>query len=188
MKLRFPRIVCVCACLAAVTVFGAMAQSRPSGGMPGGPPPGAPGLGAPGAPGGPGGSSGPNGARPQVSSARGTTRATGNALQFGPVGRWWDDKAAVQAVGLTRDQQKKMDEIFSENKPAILASYKTFLREQSKLEAINKDIHVDQARLFAAIDAVNQARSSLQKATSQMLLQIRQQMNSEQITKLRKLQ
>jgi hypothetical protein len=80
-----------------------------------------------------------------------------------------------------------MDATFNANKPAILASYKAFLSEQSKLEKIGKDPQVDQARLFAAIDAVNQARASLQKATSQMLLQIRQQMDPDQIAKLEKL-
>ena len=42
--------------------------------------------------------------------------------------------------------------------------------------------------MFAAIDEVNQARSSLQKATSAMLLQIRQEMEPEQVTKLEEVQ
>jgi hypothetical protein len=66
-----------------------------------------------------------------------------------------------------------MDSIFNAHKPAILASYKAFLHEKSTLEIVGKDPQVDKARLFAAIDAVNQARSSLQKTTSEMLLQIR---------------
>jgi Spy/CpxP family protein refolding chaperone len=122
------------------------------------------------------------GARP--GGTNGTVR---NGLQFGPVGRWWDDKAVVQAIGLRRDQQKKMDEIFNANKPAILASYKSFQSEQSKLEKIGKDPRADKERLFAAIDAVSQARASLQKATAQMLLQIRQQMDPQQIAKVEQL-
>jgi hypothetical protein len=81
-----------------------------------------------------------------------------------------------------------MDAIFNANKPAILASYKAFLSEQSKLDGIGKDPQADKARLFAAIDAVSQARASLQKATTQMLIEIRQQMNSDQIEKLEKIQ
>lgn len=80
-----------------------------------------------------------------------------------------------------------MDSIFDANKPAILAAYKTFLNDQSKLDALNKDSSVDQSPLFAAIDAVSQARAALQKSTSQMLLQIRQEMNTDQINKLEKL-
>jgi Spy/CpxP family protein refolding chaperone len=107
---------------------------------------------------------------------------------LGPVGRWWDDKSVAQTVGLRKDQQKKMDTIFNANKPAILDSYKTFLNEQAKLDALEKDPQTDKTRLFAAIDAVSQARASLQKATAQMLLQIRQQMDPDQITKLEKVQ
>jgi Spy/CpxP family protein refolding chaperone len=81
-----------------------------------------------------------------------------------------------------------MDVIFNANKPAILEAYKTFLSEQSKLNAINKNPQADQASTFAAIDAVNNARASLQKATAQMLLQIRKEMDPGQIAKLEKIQ
>jgi Spy/CpxP family protein refolding chaperone len=108
-------------------------------------------------------------------------------LQFGPVGRWWDDNSVIQAIGLQREQQRKMDAIFNANKPAILDSYKTFMSEKSKLDKVSKESQVDQSRLFAAIDAVSRARAALQKATTQMLLQIRQEMSAEQITRLNKL-
>lgn len=111
-----------------------------------------------------------------------------NALQFGPVGRWWDDKTVIGQIGLRRDQQKKMDSIFDANKPAILASYKVFLKAQAHLTVVNKDAKADKTTVFAAIDALNNARSSLQKATYAMLLQIRKEMDADQITKLEKIQ
>ena len=111
-----------------------------------------------------------------------------NALQFGPVGRWWDDQSVVQSIGLRREQQKRMDAIFDANKPAILDSYKGFLKAQSNLTAVNKDPQANKDRVFAAIDAVNQARASLQKATSAMLLQIRKEMDPDQVNKLEKIQ
>lgn len=110
-----------------------------------------------------------------------------SSVQFGPVGRWWDNKSVVQTVGISTQQQKQMDTIFDANKPAILASYKTFLSQQAKLQALNKNPNVDKASLFAAIDAVNQARSDLQKTTAQMLLEIRQQMAPDQVQKLEQL-
>jgi Spy/CpxP family protein refolding chaperone len=103
------------------------------------------------------------------------------------VGRWWDEKTVVRAVGLGKAQQKQMDATFNADKPGILSSYKTFLNEQAKLNALSKDPNADKERLFAAIDAVNQARAALQKATTQMQLQIRQQMSPDQIQKLEKL-
>ena len=176
---RLFRPVYLCLCLVAAFALGAFAQGRPPGGGPGGPPGGM----------GPGGPGGPGGASPSTTySASATNASRHGGLQFGPVGRWWDDKTVVQAIGLRKDQQRAMDGIFNANKGAILSSYKALLSEQAKLDKLNKDPQVDKARLFEAIDAVSQARASLQKATSQMLLQIRQQMDAEQIAKLEELQ
>ena len=93
----------------------------------------------------------------------------------------------MQVIGISAQQQKKMDVIFNANKPAILTSYKTFLAEQAKLDAISKQSQVDQAKMFTAIDAVSQARAALEKANTQMLLQIREEMNQDQISKLESL-
>ena len=81
-----------------------------------------------------------------------------------------------------------MDAIFDANKPAILDSYKVFLNAQTHLTTVNKNPQASEDQVFAAIDAVNQARSSLQKATSSMLLQIRKEMNPDQIAKLEKIE
>lgn len=159
-----------------------------SGGTPGAPPPGSGGPGGPGGPGGSfpggGGPGGPGTISPSSSSAN----TAHSGIQFGPVGRWWDDRKTADTVGLRKEQKKRMDSIFNQNKPAILSSYKAYLSEQSKLEACSKDAHTDQAHLFAAIDAVSQARAALQKATAQMFMQIRQQMDADQLEKLEKVQ
>lgn len=185
MKMRLLRIVCICTCLVATAGLSALAQGKPpSGGGPGGPPPGGYGPGGPGSLSAPGGPGGPPSSGARSASTNGTAHG---AVQIGPVGRWWDDKTVVRAIGIGKVQQRQMDATFSANKPAILNSYKTFLSEQAKLNALSKDPNVDKERLFAAIDAVNQARAALQKATTQMQLQIRQQMKPEQIKKLEKL-
>ena len=134
-----------------------------------------------------GGPAGPAG--PPAGSGSGVTRETAHSRQqFGPVGRWWDDKSLVQTIGLSGAQQKKMDSIFNANKPAIVESYKAFLKEQSKLDALSKDPKADKATVFAAIDAVSQSHAALQKAATAMYLQIRQQLDPDQIAKLGKLQ
>lgn len=189
-------ITIVFAMLFVVAGMGANAHGqRPPGGPPGGPPPGAPPGGAPpgappaGAPNsGPPGTAGQGGAPSNSQNSRGTAGGTNSNSGFGPVGRWWDDKSVTQSIGLRKAQTQKMDAIFNANKPAILAAYKNFLSEQSKLDTLKKDPAVDKARLFAAIDGVSQARASLQKATSEMLLQIRGEMDPDQITRLEKLQ
>jgi Spy/CpxP family protein refolding chaperone len=114
----------------------------------------------------------------------GTNSTTRGGLQLGPPGRWWDDKEFSKTVGLRKDQQKKMDQVFNANKSAIVENYKSLQREESKLETLTKEPQPDRARIFSQIDAVNQARSSLEKANAQMLLQIRQQMDSDQINRM----
>ena len=85
--------------LLGVMCFG----QQPSPGGPDGPPhqgPGAPGRRGPGGPGGPGG-----------------------ALHVGPPGRWWDDPDFVKRLGLSADQQKKMDEIFITNRLKLIDQF-----------------------------------------------------------------
>ena len=178
------RILFFCICLVVVPCARSLAQGGEGGGdrdRPSGSGGGPGGIGNPAGPGGPGA---PRELHHPGSAHNKVSGPPRNALQFGPAGRWWDDKTVVQAIGLRREQQRKMDTIFDANKPAILDSYKTFLKAQANLTAVNKDPQADKAKVFAAIDAVNEARSSLQKATSAMLLQIRQEMDPNQITKL----
>lgn len=187
MSTKTLRIMCCLLCLAVLPSAVTMAQDggdhdRDHRG-PGGP--GVPGgsLGN-----GPGGPREPRHGEKETERGRTTAHQPRNALQFGPVGRWWDDRSVIQAIGLRKDQQRRMDAIFDRNKPAILDSYKGFLKAQTALAAANKDPQTDKDRLFAAIDAVNQARAALQKATSAMLLQIRQEMDPGQVDKLEKIQ
>ncbi|KAA6458365.1 hypothetical protein DYQ86_20850 [Acidobacteria bacterium AB60] len=193
MRYKTLRIWCLLACLIAVpwTMVEAQKghaqvgqQGRQEG--PEGPGNGPGGFNGDG-PGRPGNLHGPRRPEKPVRSAAGEGPQR-NALQFGPVGRWWDDRSVVQQIGLSHEQQRRMDSIFDANKPAILANYKAFLKAQSNLEAVNKDTSAAKSVVFAAIDAVNAARSGLQKATSAMLLQIRGEMKPEQIGKLEKIQ
>jgi len=38
-------------------------------------------------------------------------------LQSGLSGKWWRNPETAQKVGLTPDQQKKMDDVFQQNRP-----------------------------------------------------------------------
>jgi hypothetical protein len=193
MKANALRILCFSLCFAAVQGSSAqMAPPPPQGSAPGG----GQRPGVPGAPQQRDGARppradqhrGPDAGRPQNNASPDRGGQPRNALQLGPAGRWWDDKSVVANVGISHDQQKKMDSIFNANRPAIVNSYKAFLKAQEHLQSVNKAAHPDQAEVFSAIDAVNQARGDLQKAASAMLLQIRGEMTPEQIEKLENLQ
>ncbi len=189
MRRRMLKTWLICCCVACC--FGSLVAQGPGGHPPGPPPGSAPGSGPGGHPPGfpPGGAAPPsNGGGGGIGAPPRRANVTSqNGLKLGPPGRWWDDKSFVQAVGLSREQQKKMDTIFNQNKPAIIETYKTFEKQQAALAAISKDPNADKAKLFAAIDAVNEARAALQKANTEMLLEIRQQLDAGQVERLEKI-
>jgi Spy/CpxP family protein refolding chaperone len=194
MKNRIHIVVLGCCLLLAggivsgVACGAAFAQGRPGGGPGGGGMGGRPTFGEPGSgfPGGgplnrggyptsPGGVNGGSSRRPD-GGANGGARG----LQLGPPGRWWDDKGFAKTLGLSKDQQKKMDAVFNANKGSILESYKALQKEESRLQAIAREKTLDEAKIFAGIDSVAQARAGLEKANAHMLLLIRQEMDADQ--------
>src|SRR5216684_3341757 len=147
--------------LLGMTCFG----QQPSPGGPDGPPhqgPGAPGRRGPGGPGGPGG-----------------------ALHVGPPGRWWDDPDFVKRLGLSSDQQKKMDEIFITNRLKLIDQFAALQKEEALMEPLVAADPPDEGKLLAQIDRVAQARAELEKANARMLLGIRRQLTHEQWLKLK---
>ena len=197
MRIKIIKAACLCACFAMVAVPVIYAQGRgPGGGAP--PPVGPAGVGGGIVPNGQAGMAGTNSgvsSRSRSATTNGTTSngqgsGAGNGvgrtptLLPGPTGRWWDNATVVRQVGITRVQQQKMDNIFDANRASLVADYKTLQQKQAALDAMSKNSNTDQTTLFAAIDGVNQARAALQKVTMQTLLQIRQQMDAKQISKL----
>jgi Spy/CpxP family protein refolding chaperone len=105
-------------------------------------------------------------------------------LQLGLGGRWWDDAKTVKKLNLRSDQQRKMDDIFEANKPTLLNLYGNLQREESRLASLPPGDLQDETKVFAAIDRVAAARTELEKANVHLLLQIRQQMDAEQVAQL----
>jgi len=104
--------------------------------------------------------------------------------QLGLPGRWWDDGKTVKHLNLRNDQQKKMDEIFNANKGTLQDLFTNLQREESRLSSMSPRELQDEAKVFAAIDRVALARADLEKENAHILMQIRQQMDSEQLNKL----
>jgi hypothetical protein len=123
-----------------------------------------------------------------TSGSRGGEGSVRGGLQLGPPGRWWDDKTFAKALGLTKDQQKKMDTVFNANKGPILESYKALQKEESNLQKLTREKKLDEARIFAGIDAVAQAQAALEKAKAHMLLMVRQEMDEQQNARMEKYQ
>lgn len=119
----------------------------------------------------------------QPSTSVGTMRG---GLQLGPPGRWWDDKHYVKALHLRPEQQKRMDGLFDENRGMLVSRFQTLQQEESKMEALSRASNLDEATLFSQIDRVAQARADLEKANTHLMLQVRKEMDADQVSRLDK--
>lgn len=95
------------------------------------------------------------------------------AFRMGPRGRWWDNSEIAQKVGLTADQQKKMDDIFQQSRLKLIDEHASVEKEEAILEPLLSAEQPDEARILAQIDKVAQSRAELEKANARMLLGLR---------------
>lgn len=107
-------------------------------------------------------------------------------LQLGPPGRWWDDHSFARNLKLRPDQQARMDAIFEQNRPALVASLDNVKQAEAKMDQLSRSPSPDEDALFAQIQKVTDARAELQKAYTHYLLQLRKEMDPDQIKRLEK--
>jgi Spy/CpxP family protein refolding chaperone len=108
----------------------------------------------------------------------------GPHLQLGPPGRWWNDADIAKRVGLSADQIKKMDDIFTANRLKLIDGFAAVQKEETIMEPLVAADPPDEDKLLAQIDRVAQARAELEKANARMLLELRGQLTHEQWMKL----
>jgi len=95
------------------------------------------------------------------------------AFRMGPHGRWWDNPEIAQKVGLSADQQKKMDDIFLQSRLKLIDEHAAVEKEEAILEPLLSADQPDETRILAQIDKVAQSRAELEKANARMLLGLR---------------
>ena len=104
---------------------------------------------------------------------------------MGPPGRWWDDPEFVKKLGLSDDQQKKMDDIFNNARLNLIDLSATVQKAEAIMEPLVAADPPDENKVLEQIDRVAQARAELEKANARMLLGIRRQLTHEQWLKLK---
>jgi len=102
-------------------------------------------------------------------------------------GKWWDDPQKAQQIGLSADQQKKMDDIFQQNRLKLIDLNASLQKQETVMQPLMEAEQPDEGKILAQIDAIAQARAELEKANARMLLGIRQVMTPDQWTKLKAL-
>jgi Spy/CpxP family protein refolding chaperone len=107
------------------------------------------------------------------------------ALQAGPPGTWWRDSALVQRIGLTADQQKKIEDAFQQSRLHLIDLTASLEKEQVTMEPLLAADHPDEAKILVQIDRIAQARAELEKANARMLLGFRNVLTQDQWVKLK---
>jgi Spy/CpxP family protein refolding chaperone len=116
-------------------------------------------------------------------TAQSLKQSTGG-LQPGLPDRWWKNPSTAQSLGLTADQQKKMDDTFQQYRLKLIDLNATLEKEEVTLEPLVAAGSLDESKITTQIDRVAQARAELEKANGRMLLGIRKQLTPEQWSKV----
>jgi periplasmic protein CpxP/Spy len=106
------------------------------------------------------------------------------AFHGGPPGRWWMDPALIQKLGLTADQQKRIDALFQQNRLKLIDLSAGVEKEEATLEPLLEADRPDEAQVLSQIDRIAQARAELEKANARMLLGFRGVLSLDQWKKL----
>jgi len=105
------------------------------------------------------------------------------SLQVAP-GTWWSNADNAAALGLTKEQQKKMDDIFQQHRLKLIELNASLSREEAILDPLIAAEKLDEPKILTQIDRIAQARAELEKDNSRLLLAIRQSLTMEQWNKL----
>ena len=108
----------------------------------------------------------------------------GGSSSAGLSGRWWDNKGMAKSLGLNGEQQKRMDQVFTQNRDTLQQRYDSFVKQQSKLDALKRSNTASESELFTEIQRTAQARAELEQAYTHMQLQIKGELTPDQASKL----
>jgi Spy/CpxP family protein refolding chaperone len=107
-------------------------------------------------------------------------------LRGGGSDKWWNNPDLAAAAGLTKDQQRKMDDVFLQYRLKLIDLNAALEREEVALEPLVATDALDQSKIEPQIDRIAQARAELEKANGRMLLGIRMLLTPEQWKKMQK--
>jgi Spy/CpxP family protein refolding chaperone len=95
-------------------------------------------------------------------------------------GKWWQNPSMVRKLGLTEDQQRKLEDIFQQNRLKLIDLTASLEREQAVLDPLLAADHPQESRVLAQFDRVAEARLELEKANARMLWAFRSVLSSGQ--------
>jgi Spy/CpxP family protein refolding chaperone len=103
-----------------------------------------------------------------------------------PDGKWWKRPRIAAAVGLTPDQTREIEAIFSKARPQLIDRKADLEKKQGELEDA-VEANDDRKTIAARVEEVEDARAELQKARILMVLDMKRVLRPEQWDRLVKM-
>jgi Spy/CpxP family protein refolding chaperone len=107
-----------------------------------------------------------------------------------PDGKWWKRPRLAAEINLTPQQSREIETIFVRTRPRLIDLKADLEKKQLALQVSmeDKDKPVDRRNVEREIEAVENARSELQKTRALMILDMRQVLRPEQWERLLQMQ
>lgn len=99
-------------------------------------------------------------------------------------GMWWKSPEVAARIGLSPEQQKKIEDIVLQSRVQLIDLHASLEKEQLLMEPLLNANPVDQPKAMAQIDKIADTRATLEKTNAKMLLSIRGVLTADQWTKL----
>lgn len=90
-----------------------------------------------------------------------------------PPGKWWKRPVVVRTLGLSAEQQEKLDQILQKNRRDFVDLKADVEKRQLDVEELMTKKDSDPRKVAAAVDVLEQSRAKLRKAMSMMVLEMR---------------
>ncbi len=113
-----------------------------------------------------------------------TPRAGEFPFQFGPLGL----TTLMQEVGLSETQMRQFQEIYQSQRHQLVDLRAEVEKKEGDLQQVLDTPQVDLGQAERAVDALLEARGRLAKATTMMMVRMRQAVSQEQWRKMAELQ
>ena len=97
---------------------------------------------------------------------------------------WWQDDATVKELGLTPDQAKQIEQIYTSAKDEMGAYMEAFKREEAELDRLVAESKVEQWVVMRQIDRTETQRANFNKLRTMTLYRMSRQLTPDQRVKL----
>lgn len=111
----------------------------------------------------------------------------GPMMGLGLQGKWWDRPMLVRRMGITPEQQAKMDAILQQHRLRLVDLRANLQKAEIVLEPMVNSDQPDDSQILTQVKNVAEARAQLEVANARLLLDIRHELTPAQWQTMRQM-